>query len=56
MVVQLVEQGTLRHRNEGVLVHITMAVVVTVLVMMCGFRRGGCMEGFGHCIGWGWRC
>ena len=38
---QLILGATLRHRNEGVLVHITMAVMVTVLVMTCGFRAWG---------------
>ena len=41
MVVQLILGATLRHRNEGVLVHITMAVMVTVLVLACGFRAWG---------------
>ena len=41
MVVQLILGATVRHRNEGVLVHITMAVMVTVLVLACGFRAWG---------------
>jgi cytochrome c oxidase assembly protein subunit 15 len=41
LVVQLILGAVLRHRDELVLLHISMAVIVTALAVMCGFRAWG---------------
>jgi len=43
MIIQLTLGATVRHENQGsvVLIHITMAVFVSVLVLACGFRAWG---------------
>jgi cytochrome c oxidase assembly protein subunit 15 len=41
LIVQLILGATLRHEGSGVMLHISMATIVSVMVLACGFRAWG---------------